>query len=227
MRDPRPLIAASLLAAVAAMPAGCDEYSIDPGRSEMVVKIFKAGLASGLAHDHVIRASEFAGTVVWNPGQPTAAQIEIQADARALVVDEPEVRARYQVEGELSDDKRRDVRETMESAKQLDVQAHPDMAFHSTSVRATGDGSIEVTGDLTLHGVTRSISFRTSPVLVEGTLSAEAEIDFLQSDFGIKPYTAMLGAVKNQDGAKLLVRLVATPVAADQSSSAGPGQSDE
>jgi len=107
------------------------------------------------------------------------------------------------------------------------VEAYPDMLFRSSSVRETGDGAIEVTGDLTLHGTTRSIRFITSPVLDGGWLTASAEIDFLQSDFGIKPYSAMLGAVKNRDGAKLLIRLVASPVATDENRSAEASGSDE
>lgn len=227
MRGSSALVIAVLFGAISPLTANSGEYVVDPDRSEMVVRLFKGGFASGLAHDHVIRASQFGGTMFWDPDQPASAKVEVRSDARALIIDEPEVRARYELEGELADDKRQDVQATMESAKQLDVEAYPDMLFRSTSVRQFGNGSIEVSGDLTLHGSTRSIRFTTSPALEGGSLTASAEIDFLQSDFGIKPYSAMLGAVKNQDGAKLLVRLVATPVAPGEDRPAETSGSDE
>jgi polyisoprenoid-binding protein YceI len=39
----------------------------------------------------------------------------------------------------------------------FDVKQFPTAEFKSTSVKKTGDTSMEVTGDLTLHGVTKSI----------------------------------------------------------------------
>jgi len=226
MRASSRLIAAVLVTLSAAAPAASAEYTVDRDRSELVVRLFKAGMASGLAHDHVIRASDFTGSVAWDPAQPAAATVEIRANASSLIVDEPEVRGRHELEGELSGKDRQKVQQTMESAKQLDVATYPEMAFRSTAVRDLGGGSIEVIGDLTLHGTTRSISFVTSPNLDGGPLSADAEIDFLQSDFGIKPYSAFLGSVKNQDGAKLIVHLVAASAAteeivADEPSGAG------
>ena len=43
--------------------AGAAEYLLRPEQSELIVLVFKAGFASGLAHDHVVRATRFAGAV--------------------------------------------------------------------------------------------------------------------------------------------------------------------
>ena len=221
MKGPTALVCALLIPLATARPALTADYPVDQERSELVVRLYKAGMASGLAHDHVVRATKLTGTVSWDPQQPGAAAVEVRADARSLIVDEPATRARHGLEGELDGDDRDKVQQTMESAKQLDVQAYPDMTFRSTSVRQVDGGAVEVTGDLTLHGTTRTVRFITTPELAAGVLTATAEIDFLQSDFGIKPYSAMLGAVKNQDGARLLVRLVAV-----QAPTEDPGAGD-
>jgi len=42
----------------------------------------------------------------------------------------------------------------------LDAAAFPDIAFKSTRVRLTGDREAAVTGDLTLHGVTKQVTLR-------------------------------------------------------------------
>jgi polyisoprenoid-binding protein YceI len=73
------------------------------------------------------------------------------------------------------------------SADFFDVARFPSASFQSTSIRAGGDGgaSHTVTGNLTLHGVTKSITFpATIRVLVE-RVEADAELSINRKDFGI------------------------------------------
>ena len=46
------------------------EYLIRPERSELVVLVFKTGFASALAHDHVVRATRFSGSISGDPSLP-------------------------------------------------------------------------------------------------------------------------------------------------------------
>jgi polyisoprenoid-binding protein YceI len=39
----------------------------------------------------------------------------------------------------------------------FDAEAYPEMTFSSTSIEAAGDDAFRITGDLTLHGVTKEI----------------------------------------------------------------------
>lgn len=50
----------------------------------------------------------------------------------------------------------------LRSADFLDVENHPKMTFQSTRIVKTGEGAYDITGDLTLHGVTRSETFAAS-----------------------------------------------------------------
>lgn len=45
----------------------------------------------------------------------------------------------------------------LKSADFLDAEKYPTMTFRSTQVEVTGDGELRVTGDLTLHGVTKPV----------------------------------------------------------------------
>ena len=47
----------------------------------------------------------------------------------------------------------------LKSADFFDVSNHPKLSFRSTSIAGKGEGVFKVTGDLTLRGVTKSISF--------------------------------------------------------------------
>ena len=52
-------------------------------------------------------------------------------------------------------DEKRD--EHLRSADFLDVAAYPTIEFQSTRVARRADGSLEITGELTIHGVTRPV----------------------------------------------------------------------
>jgi polyisoprenoid-binding protein YceI len=54
----------------------------------------------------------------------------------------------------------------LQSADFFDVENHPKLVFQSTKIVSTGDGEYNLTGDLTLHGVTKSETFS---VTFEGT----------------------------------------------------------
>ncbi len=47
----------------------------------------------------------------------------------------------------------------LKSADFFDAEKFPTLTFRSTAVKSTGAGEYAVTGDLTLHGVTRSVTF--------------------------------------------------------------------
>lgn len=92
----------------------------------------------------------------------------------------------------------------------FDVATHPTATFASTAVTAaTGaDGSTHtVTGDLTMHGVTKSVSFPAAIATTDGTISAKTEFAINRQDWGIsypgKPDDLI------QDNVVLSVELVA------------------
>src|SRR5690606_4136447 len=69
----------------------------------------------------------------------------------------------------------------------FDVEKHPKATFESTAVKAGGAGGAThtVTGNLTLHGVTRSISFPASIQVNGDTITVNAEFAINRKDFGI------------------------------------------
>src|SRR6185436_12833380 len=84
----------------------------------------------------------------------------------------------------------------------LEARRHPRITFVSTEVVTHPDGGATVRGDLTLHGVMRPIELRARR---DGEwLAAEIELD--QTQFGIRPFTAMLGALKVQPVVQVRVR---------------------
>lgn len=89
--------------------------------------------------------------------------------------------------------------QALKGPKVLDARAHPRMTFTSTSVKGAGDVA-EVTGDLTIRGVTKQVTLRARLFRPKG--SAPDELDHLtvllsgkvnRSDFGATGWSDMVG----------------------------------
>ena len=74
------------------------------------------------------------------------------------------------------------------------------ISFRSSSVEPA-DGRLKVSGDLELGGKTKPVSFDLSET--DGVLTGSAAVK--QSDWGIKPYSALFGALKVNDEVKVVV----------------------
>ena len=66
----------------------------------------------------------------------------------------------------------------------FDTANFPTAEFAITSMKNTDDGP-ELTGNLTLHGVTKSISFKSEVTISDSEVSLKAEFDIMRFDFGI------------------------------------------
>jgi polyisoprenoid-binding protein YceI len=186
-------------------------FQIDAERTRLSVRTYREGVGGSLAHDHVVEATEVTGQVEYDPARPEASSVLVEARTATLRVDEPAARRRLGVEGDLSESQRADVTKAMRAADQLDVARYPTIRFASTRVVSEGEGRLRVTGQLTLRGVTREVSFPATVALEAGALRGRAELRFLQSSFGYRPYSALLGAIRNKDEVSLHVDLVARP----------------
>lgn len=66
----------------------------------------------------------------------------------------------------------------------FDVEKFPTATFRSTSIEKTADGH-KITGELTLHGVTKRISFPATLTATDSNVSSKAEFSINRKDFGI------------------------------------------
>jgi polyisoprenoid-binding protein YceI len=66
----------------------------------------------------------------------------------------------------------------------FDVERFPTATFRSTGIKKEGDGHV-ISGDLTLHGVTRQISFPATVSASEAEVRANAEFSIDRQDFAI------------------------------------------
>jgi polyisoprenoid-binding protein YceI len=114
------------------------------------------------------------GTVRFDARHPDAAQIEVSIPVASIHTREPQ----------------RDAH--LRSADFFDAEAHPEMTFRSTRVRAGAASPLEITGELTLRGTTREITLTVNEVTAEHRdlqgarrIGASATGKLRRSDFGI------------------------------------------
>ena len=88
----------------------------------------------------------------------------------------------------------------LKSADFLDVAKFPTAGFHATKVSPTGERTADITGDLTLHGVTKPVVVHATfvqggvnPVDRKYSLGFAGSAEINRSDFGIKTYLPALG----------------------------------
>lgn len=184
-------------------PVGTWTYWLTPKSSRVRVVVLKDPdtIGASASHDHVVSASGWSGTATWNP-----CHVELRVPVKKFVVDHPSHREAAGLDGELSEGQRGDVKSNMLAKDQLDAASHPTITFVSTSCTATS-----VTGDLTIHGVTKSVTTPWSTDIRAEAFSATGSLKAKQSDFGIEPFSAMMGALRNQDGLAFSFHLEGDP----------------
>lgn len=163
-------------------------YEIGPDSGRLLVKTGRTGLGSRVGHDLTIEVTRWRAEVTANRTDP--AQSAVSA---AVEVDSMEVREGTGGVKPLTDSDRVDIKQNIRKILQTDE--HPEISFRSTEVSGTAD-SLGVTGDLTIRGATRPVVMSAS-VDDDGRVRARATV--VQSEWGIKPYSAFFGALKLAD----------------------------
>jgi polyisoprenoid-binding protein YceI len=160
-------------------------YKLGPDNATLRVKTGRHGAAAKAGHDLVIEVKAWEATLEVGD-DPGASSLQLTADPTSLHV----------LKGEggmqaLGDDDKADIRKTIDN----DVLKKKEIAFASTGVASADGGGLAVSGDLTMGGKSKPVDFVVSED--GGKLVGSAPVK--QSDWGIKPYSALFGALKVND----------------------------
>jgi polyisoprenoid-binding protein YceI len=185
-------------------------WSLDVAGTELAVKTWKTGAGASLAHDHVVRATKFSGGASLDEaGTPESLKLDLVVDVAALVPDEPEDRRKYHLPNTpVPENDRKKVKEHMLSDEQLDAEKFKVISFSVSRVYREESGALQCLGKLTLHGVTKELLFPIAVKSTESRVEGDAQVKFKTSDFGVKPYSAALGLIRNKDEVELVVHVV-------------------
>lgn len=214
----RRLLTAGVLALLAGL-AGVGEprsawsqerrYQVEPGASVVRVLVYRRGVLSVLAHDHVLVARDVQGQVVLDARDLARSRVSIHVGTAAFNVDPPGERQRAGFTGELTEGNRRSILEVTVGPEVLDAARWP--VISAVSGRVTGTPpELTVEFRVTIRGRERVISVPLQVDMAPGRLRAQGEMALLQTEFGITPYETLLGAIAVQD--RIVVQFDVTAV---------------
>lgn len=152
-------------------------YTLDPAHSKITWSVNHMGFST-----YVGQFAKVEGQLTLDPRRPEASQLAVTVDANSV--------------GTLNDalDKH------LKTADFLDTAKFPTATFKATRIRVTGERTADITGDLTLHGVTRPVTLEAefnqagvNPVDKTYSLGFDAEAKIRRSDFGITAYLPGVG----------------------------------
>lgn len=176
-------------------------YEITAAQSRIVVVLTQEGLIARRYANHRVEVREFAGRIEVAPDE-TNVRVAVKAEAKSLV----------NVDEAMSEFERREFQAILNNSV-VESAKFPQITFASLSVsdlkRKGATRTFTLAGELTLHGVTRRISFPVTVAFGDDDLRATGEAKLRQSDFGMKPYAGGMGLIRIGDEVRVTLNVVA------------------
>jgi len=169
------LLTALALAATAAAQAGT--WQIDPNHSAAQFSVRHLGVST-------VRGAftKVSGTATHDPADPSKDTLEATIQASSV-------------------DTRVDMRDKdLRSPNFLEVEKYPTITFHSKQTKLAGAGKLQITGDLTIHGVTKEVvldvdgpSAAIKDPWGNQRIGASASTKINRKDFGVNGAPGVVG----------------------------------
>ncbi len=173
-------VSAPALAQVASADASRVEagvYTIEPEHSRITFGVSHMGFTN-----YYGEFRNASGMLTLDPKKPDSSSVDVKIPTGSVMV--PNAKLKEELDGD----------------QWLDAAKYPDITFKSTKVAKTGADTAKVTGEFTLHGVTKPLTLNvkfngagTNPLDKNYTSGFEATGMIKRSDFGVKTYVPLIG----------------------------------
>jgi len=170
-------------------------YVIEAKGGKFTVQAFATGLLSVFGHNPTIAIPDFEGEVLLNPEAVEQSSLRLVIHAASL--------------NDTDDVSEKDRAEINRATHQdvLEIDSFPDIVYECSRLTAskTGEGQywLALNGELTMHGVTRTQPVSARVSLNGDKLRAAGDFSVRQSDYEIKPVSAVGGTIKLKDELKV------------------------
>jgi len=157
--------------------ADAGAYKIEPSHTRVLFAVNHMGFSTWYGD-----FTGASGSLQLDPVNPSHSHLQVSVPTASVVT------TNATLDGELR------------SADWFDAPRYPTITFTSTNVVPTGPGAADVTGDLTLHGVTRPVTLHArfngagvNPLDKAYTTGFEVSGKIKRSDFGVTKYVPLVG----------------------------------
>jgi len=188
-------------------------YDVVAGESLLTIQVYRGGPLAKAGHNHVIASHDLAGTI-YIPADPMRTTFEIRLPVATLSVDEGALRAQagQDFQAAVPDSAKEGTRANMLSPALLNAQLFPQIVLRSQSIEsgaAHGDLKVHLEAEVreALHAILAPVHYdlQSTQVTISG------EMPLRQTDLGLTPFSAMLGALQVEDEMRVKFRIVARP----------------
>jgi polyisoprenoid-binding protein YceI len=164
-------------------------WDLDGADGELMIRTGVAGRAAQLGHRLTIAMRGWRATVQWSDDEPVSAELTVDVDSLEVVRGDGGLTP-------LSGPEKILVRGN--ALRSLNARRFPRISFAAKTIEKTDDG-YRLTGTLTIHGKARTqvVDVRADDLGDSWRMSSETAIR--QSDFGVRPYSQLLGSLKVAD----------------------------
>jgi polyisoprenoid-binding protein YceI len=164
-------------------------WSLDASDGELLLRTGVKGRAARMGHRLTVAMRRWQATVTWDGAEPVAAALVVETDSFEVLRGEGGVKGLSGAEKVL-------VRSN--ALRSLQASRFPDIRFTADVIDKTGDG-YRLTGKLRIRGKTHEhvIDLRTDDLGDSWQISAESSVR--QTDYGVKPYSLLMGSVQVAD----------------------------
>lgn len=202
----------ALCGSALAQPGQTVEYEIDSSSSQVYWLVYSAGALSRLGHNHVISAPVLDGSVQLIP-QRQRANFFLEIPVASLNVDDSALRAELGEEfsGNPSADDIEGTHRNMLSERLLDAEQYP-MLRISGSGPSGEAGAQTITLAVEIAGVSSEVVVPVSVSIDDSVINAEGSFQLTHEMLGLRPFSALMGALKVAEEMDFFYRVVARRV---------------
>lgn len=174
-----------------------DTIEIGPEHGDLTLHTGVEGRAAKAGHNLTLRMADWSGTASFDGDDPSSLSFRTTVSSLEVVSGEGGVKS-------LSDKDKRTIKDS--ALESLSASKHPQITFESSKVSARS-GGYDVDGELSIAGVSKPCTVDLNVQRSGGNASVEASIPVVQTAFGVKPYSAMMGGLKVKDQVEVRLSL--------------------
>ncbi len=186
-------------------------FGFDAAQSELHIHTFRTGSLARLGHNHIISAGELWGYL--NASESVkGSRFVLCIPVARLIVDDPHLRAAAgeAFSSELDQKAIRSTRTNMLGERLLDSAHHPYLVIAGEAL-AEDLASLPMQITFAVRGHRHTVKTQAKATMNSGEITAVGELRIRQSDLGLKPYSALFGALQVRDELEIRYSLSAKP----------------
>jgi len=175
------------------------DFAVNAQMSAVNILVYRAGALALFGHNHVLTVGGLSGQVRVRSSLEQS-DFDLSFPVSQLMVDDRAARtaAGRDFSPDVPHSAREGTRRNMLRPEVLDAEHYSQITLRSVQASGTLEAA-QFLVNIQIKDVTRDIPVFAAITIDDKNLTARGQFEFLQSDFGIKPFSAALGTLKVRD----------------------------